>query len=131
VQNTVIFKTTTRNNEGFAEALGSINGDKGKENLRTETTLIAITIQSLLSPHSLLDFFWTKKGERKVFVQHVYGRFLSINKASTMATTMIKTNKPAIAGTKYMSATDTGCVDGVGVGADSKTVKAVSDCDGQ
>jgi hypothetical protein len=67
VQNTVIFKTTTRNNEGFAEALGSINGDKGKENLRTETTLIAITIQSLLSPHSLLKwFFRTKKGERYV-----------------------------------------------------------------
>ena len=36
----------------------------------------------------------------------VYGRFLSINTANTIATMMIKTNKPAIAGTKYRSAAD-------------------------
>jgi hypothetical protein len=32
--------------------------------------------------------------------------FLIINRARTMATTMIKTNNPAIAGAKYMSAGD-------------------------
>ena len=62
----------------------------------------------------------------------VYGRFLSINKASTAPTTMIATNRPAIAGTKYMSATDVG----VGVGAvvaagAGSTAKLVSEDDGQ
>ncbi len=83
---------------------------------RTETTSIAITIQSLLSPHSLLNcFFRTKKGESEVFVWHIYGRFLSINKASTTATTMIKANSPAMAGTKYVSAIEVGCVVAAGL----------------
>jgi len=46
---------------------------------------------------------------------YVYGRFLSISRASTIATTMMRTNRPAIAGTKYMSATDVGVAVGAGV----------------
>ena len=45
---------------------------------------------------------------------------------------MITTNMPAIAGTKYMSATDCGAgVAGVGVGAAGSTAKLVSEDDGQ
>jgi len=55
-----------------------------------------------------------------------YGRFLT-RTAITMPTTMIATNKPAIAGTKYMSATDwSGCGEGVGVAAAGSTAIAVS-----
>jgi hypothetical protein len=44
--------------------------------------------------------------------------FLSINRAKTIATMMIRTNNPAIAGTKYMSAVDcAGAVVGAGVAA--------------
>ena len=70
--------------------------------------------QSLLSPYLFYRtlFFETKKGGSDVFVWRFYGRFLSINRASTIATMAIRTNRPAIAGTKYMSATDVG----VGVG---------------
>jgi hypothetical protein len=57
-------------------------------------------------------FFKTKKGGNDIFLWRVYGCFLSINIASTIATMAIRTNRPAIAGTKYMSATDVG----VGVG---------------
>jgi hypothetical protein len=70
--------------------------------------------------------FKTKKGESDVSVWHFYGRFLSINKASTTKPMIIATIMPAIAGTKYMSATDVG----VGVGATgfaaADTVTAVS-----
>ena len=61
-----------------------------------------------------------------------YGRFLSINKANTMPITMIRTNRPAIAGTKYKSATDVGVAVGAAVaeGADS-TVMAVCAFDPQ
>jgi len=54
-----------------------------------------------------------KKKEGELFFYVFYGRFLSINRASTIATTMIRTNNPAIAGTKYVSAADAE----VGVGA--------------
>jgi hypothetical protein len=47
-----------------------------------------------------------------------YGRFLSIKIAITAPTTMIATNKPAIAGIKYWSATDC-CAAGEGVGVDA------------
>jgi hypothetical protein len=57
--------------------------------------------------------FKTKKGGNDVFVWHFYGRFLSISSITTARTMMIRTIMPAIAGTKYMSATDVG----VGVGA--------------
>ena len=71
--------------------------------------------QSLLSPYLFYRtlFFKTKKGGNDVFVWRFYGRFLSINRAKTINPTMIRTARPAIAGTKYMSATDVG----VGVGA--------------
>jgi len=47
-------------------------------------------------------------------------------------TTMIATNRPAIAGTKYKSATDAGCVGcGVGVAGAGSTLNAVTACDGQ
>jgi hypothetical protein len=42
-----------------------------------------------------------------------YGRFFIIITTSRTSTMMIKTNRPAIAGTKYVSAVDAG----VGVGA--------------
>ena len=42
-----------------------------------------------------------------------YGRFLSIKSASTAKPTMTKTNRPAIAGTKYCSDVEIG----TGVGA--------------
>jgi hypothetical protein len=62
----------------------------------------------------------------------VYGRFLSINKASTAPIMMITTNRPAIAGTKYMSATDVGVGVGAAVAAAaSMTVNAVVAVDGQ
>ncbi len=46
-----------------------------------------------------------------------YGRFLSTNKARTIKPTMIKMNRPAIAGTKYKSATDVGVAVGAAVAA--------------
>ncbi len=49
-----------------------------------------------------------------------------------MATTMTKTNKPAIAGTKYMSAADwIGSAVGAAVGAAGSTANDVTACDGQ
>ena len=42
-----------------------------------------------------------------------------------MATMMIRTNRPAIAGTKYMSATDVGVVVGAGVAPGADTTTAV------
>jgi hypothetical protein len=77
-------------------------------------TLFCKFDQSLLSPYLFaICFLRLKKGESIVFVWRFYGRFLSISSITTARTTMIRTNKPAIAGTKYMSATDAG----VGVGA--------------
>ena len=63
-------------------------------------------------------------GEISFFFGGVYGFFLSINSASTIATMMMRTNRPAIAGTKYMSATDVGVDVGavVAVGADPTAV---------
>ncbi len=121
MQNTVIFKTTTRNNEGFAEALGSINGDKGKgKSPKDIATLIAINIQSLLSPHSLLNcFFKTKKGEDEVFVWHSYGRFLSIINAVAIAIIMATVEMA-----KYISVggrTVTGYGDGVDAASSTPT----------
>ena len=47
-------------------------------------------------------------------------------------TTMMATNRPAIAGTKYRSAVDGGCVGcGVGVACVGSTLNAVTACDGQ
>jgi hypothetical protein len=58
--------------------------------------------------------------------------FLSINRAKTIATTMIRTNRPAIAGTKYASAVDSGGADvGAGVAAAAPIAKLDSACDGQ
>ena len=60
-----------------------------------------------------------------------YARFLSINRASTIDTTMMRMNRPAIAGTKYMSATDVGVAVGAGVAAAAGSiVKVVSAYDG-
>ena len=59
-----------------------------------------------------------------------YGRFLSINRANTMPIMMIATNRPAIAGTKYVSATDIGVevvVVAVGTSTLKTTVLAVDD----
>jgi hypothetical protein len=61
-----------------------------------------------------------------------YGRFLSINKARTTPIIATKTNSPAIAGTKYMSAVDcSGSAVGPGVVAAGSTAKLVSAYDGQ
>ena len=54
-----------------------------------------------------------------------YGRFLSINRASTAPTMMIATMMPATAGTKYMSATDSaGAAVGAGVAGAGSTTNA-------
>ena len=45
-----------------------------------------------------------------------YGLFLRVNRASTIATTMIRTNSPAIAGIKYRSAAEIGAAVGFAVG---------------
>jgi hypothetical protein len=84
---------------------------KEKKNACKYTLFVNLTraFSALLSSPLL---FKTKKGGNDVFVWRFYGRFLSINRASTIATMTIRTNRPAIAGTKYMSATDVG----VGVG---------------
>ena len=51
---------------------------------------------------------------------------------STTPIIATKTNSPAIAGTKYISAVDcTGVAVGVGVGAAGSTANAVTACDGQ
>ena len=53
--------------------------------------------------------------------------FLSINRAKTMATMMMRTNRPAIAGIKYWSAVDcTGGDVGAGVGAAAVTAECCS-----
>jgi len=44
-----------------------------------------------------------------------YGRFLSIESTTTARTAMIRTNRPAIAGTKYRLATDVGVAVGAAV----------------
>ena len=72
-------------------------------------------------------FFKTKKGGNDVFVWRFYGRFLSINRASTIKPTMIRTARPAIAGTKYMSATDVGVGVGETVVVGDTTTAAVSE----
>ena len=65
-------------------------------------------------------------------VLHFYGRFLSNNTATSARTMMIKTNSPAIAGTKYISATDAAVVAvDVGVAGVVSTAKLVSEDDGQ
>jgi hypothetical protein len=60
-----------------------------------------------------------------------YGRFLSI-KMVNRPTTMIATNRPTVAGTKYMSAIDSGGASvGAGVAGAGSTLNAVVACDGQ
>ena len=56
--------------------------------------------QSLLSPYLFSIAFKTKKGGNVVFVWRFYGRFLNIDSTTKARTMMIKTNSPAIAGTK-------------------------------
>ena len=59
-----------------------------------------------------------------------YGRFLSSKSAIAAPTTMIATNRPAIAGMKYWSAIDFSATgDCVGVGAAGSTLNAVVACD--
>jgi hypothetical protein len=85
-------------------------------------------------PFSLFatGFFGLKKGKGCLLISTFYGFFRSINNASTAPITMIATNKPAIAGTKYWSATDFSATgNGVAVGAAGSTANAVSACDGQ
>jgi hypothetical protein len=58
-----------------------------------------------------------KKGNFCFALCTFYGRFLSINRASRTTTTITKANRPTVAGTKYMSATDAGVGVGAGVSA--------------
>ena len=69
-----------------------------------------------------------KKGKESCFqFASLYGRFLSINIAKTIATTMMRTNKPAIAGMKYRSAIDFSATGlGLAVGAAGSTANDVS-----
>ena len=56
-----------------------------------------------------------KNGKEICFVLGFYGRFLSNTNTTRARTMMISTNNPAMAGTKYVSATE---VAAVAVGAD-------------
>ena len=69
--------------------------------------IVANFSQSILNSYIFFNAkFKTKKREKNFCFSFFYGRFLIISRASTIATTMIKTNSPAIAGMKYMSAVD-------------------------
>jgi hypothetical protein len=80
----------------------------------------------------LISINYQKNKEGIFSLVLVYGRFLSINIASTIATIMISTNKPAIAGTKYRSAADGAGVAlaGAVVACASATAKLVSEYEG-
>ena len=97
--------------------------------MRYHDTNLAIVInQSLLSPISSPLLFKTKKGENVVFVQHFYGRFLSIS-SPTMAIAMIMATVEMV---KYISVggkLTTGYGDAVG--AACITAKAFCEDDGQ
>ena len=56
-----------------------------------------------------------KKRKRDEISWPIYGRFLSNNSANIAPTITIAMIIPAVAGTKYMSAIDSGCADGAGV----------------
>ena len=71
-------------------------------------------------------FLRLKKGEMMFLFGIFYGRFLSINRANTTKPMIIATIMPAIAGAKYMSATDVGVGVGETVVAADTTVAAVS-----
>ena len=115
---------------GILEHLGLLrlwNIFKEKKNACKYTLFVNLT--RAFSAHissPLLSIFKTKKGGNDVFVWRFYGRFLSINRANTIATMAIRTNRPAIAGTKYMSATDVGVGVGETVVAGDPTAAAVS-----
>jgi hypothetical protein len=49
-----------------------------------------------------------KKKEKILSTLKVYGRLLRINNSIAMRTTIIMMNSPMLAGTKYVSATDSG-----------------------
>jgi hypothetical protein len=68
------------------------------------------------------QFILLKKGRGKIWKNFLftrfYGLFLNIPITTSTRTIMTKTNSPAIAGTKYMSATEVGVAGGgVAVGA--------------
>jgi hypothetical protein len=94
--------------------------------------------QSPLSPIPSIFFFSVnliflrlKKGKDNFLCLCVfYGLFL-ITRIMTTPMKATKTNRPAIAGTKYRSAVDcTGSAVGAGVGAAGSTAKLVSEYDG-
>jgi len=73
-----------------------------------------------------------EKGDICFSLTWVYGRFLSIISITKARTMIIRTNSPAIDGTKYMSATDCGVGVGAAVAAGAcATAKEVSEFDGQ
>ena len=70
-------------------------------------------------PSSLLQTVIKLKKGKVDFCRHSYGRFLSINSASTASPIMSTTNRPAIAGTKYVSAIEVGEAVGTAVAPDA------------
>jgi hypothetical protein len=97
---------------------------KEKKNACKYTLFVNLT--RALSAHiSSSLVFKTKKGGNDVFVWRFYGRFLSINRAKTTKPTMIKTNRAAATGIKYVSATDVGVAVGAVVTVGNVTVAPV------
>ena len=72
--------------------------------------------QSPLSPMLFSIAFFDKRG-KCCFCRRFYGRFLNIRSSTAARVMMIKTNRPAIAGTKYTLATDVGVAVGAAVAA--------------
>jgi hypothetical protein len=110
-------KKKTIEHLGFAEALEHSLGEKECKCLLFNYPFVNSTRAFSALILFLLLFFKTKKGGSDVFVWHFYGFFLSINRASTIATMMITTIMPILIGTKYMSATDVGVAVGATVTA--------------
>ena len=90
--------------------------------------ILGANAQSIIQPIDYIKTLTIKKG-KDCFLSYLvfYTRFLSNNSASRAPTTMIATNKPAVAGTKYRSAADSaGAWVGAGVDAASTTPMEVS-----
>ena len=98
---------------GFTEAL-KVNLFWRKRNANYDERQSIVNLsQSLLSP--IFSILKLKKGGKIIdILSSPYGRFL-IKSTSITSTMMTNTNRPAIAGTKYRSAVDSGCAVGSAV----------------
>jgi hypothetical protein len=93
-----------------------------KRRLSHSSTATTLIYPKPTQPRFFTVFFlYSQKKGREIdflFAASFYGRFRSIIITTKARTMMIKTNSPAIAGTKYVSATDVAVV-AVGVDVDA------------